>query len=87
LESLENLINSSPFKKGYIIEKTGMSSPTFYRKLKNHSFTPDEVMEIAVLLNPKEALLEEMKEAEKDYEQNRIMNHEDVMNSLRKEFS
>ncbi len=50
LEKVNLLIKSSPYKKNYIIKKTGMSSPTFYRKLKNNSFTPDELLKIIKLI-------------------------------------
>ncbi len=33
LNSLAELIDKSPLKKGFIIEKTGITAPTFYRKI------------------------------------------------------
>lgn len=87
LAGLEEQINKSPYKKGYIIDKIGMSSPTFYRKLKSLSFTPDELMGIAVLLNPKEALLDEIRMAEKQYDEGKVADHSEIMDKLRKEFN
>ncbi|MGB0788011.1 MAG: hypothetical protein ACPGQR_00585 [Marinirhabdus sp.] len=63
LASLPQLIDGSPIKKGYIIKKTGVSSPTFYRKLKHLTFTPDEVLSIVRLIIPEEAYLHDLKES------------------------
>lgn len=63
LNELGTLIENSPYKKGYIIEKVGISAPTFYRKLKSQTFTPDETLEIARLLTPEEAYLYDLKES------------------------
>lgn len=56
VENIESLIDKSTYKRNYIIEKVGISSPTFYRKLKSHSFTPDEMLSIAKILSPEENL-------------------------------
>lgn len=62
LENLPELIEKSPFKKGYIINKVGISAPTFYRKLKSGSFTADETLKILRLINPEEAYLNDLKQ-------------------------
>ncbi len=90
LASMEDLINESPLKKNYIIEQAGLTAPTFYRKLKNLSFTPDEVLCIIKLLRPKEAALMELKEGLKrsddDYKNGRVHEHQDIIDEIRKEF-
>ena len=63
LSSLGELIDKSPYKKGYIIEKIGITAPTFYRKLKSLSFTPDEALSIIRLITPEEAYLHDLKES------------------------
>lgn len=48
LNSLETLIENSPFKLNFIIEKMEMTRSTFYHKRKHNTFT---VHEIKKLLN------------------------------------
>lgn len=86
LLNLNSLIEQSPFKKGYIIEKTGISAPTFYRKLKNHSFTPDEAMNIAKIISPEETYLYELKQslnrAEEDIKEGRLFTRDEVIKEV-----
>lgn len=86
LRSIKELMDNSPYKKRYIIEKTGMSAATFYRKLKNLTFTADEVLKIAKLLRPEEAVLIALQESEKDRGSGRMISHEQVMGQLRKKY-
>lgn len=87
LNSIEDLMDKSPFKKAYIIEKAGIPSPTFYRKLKTQSFTPDEVLSIAKILSPEEnfrlELKAEIEQAKREYEEGNFMTHEDMLLELK----
>lgn len=87
LISLNDIIDNSPFKKGYIIKKTGITSPTFYRKLKDLTFTVDEVLKILKVIRPEEVALLELKESlergRADYKAGRVIDHEDVMQEIR----
>ena len=53
-EELAERIAQSPYKKDYIIQQTNNSPATFYRKLKNRSFSPDELLSLAKILVPEE---------------------------------
>ena len=53
-EELAEKIAQSPYKKEYIIRQTNNSAATFYRKLKNKSFSPDELLGLAKILVPEE---------------------------------
>ena len=53
-EELAERIAQSPYKKEYIIQQTNNSPATFYRKLKNRSFSPDELLSLAKILVPEE---------------------------------
>ena len=53
-ESLAERIAKSEYKKEYIVKQSGNSSATFYRKLKNNLFTPDELLKLAKILVPEE---------------------------------
>ena len=50
LEDLPHLIKRSKYKQSYIIEYSGVKQATFYRKLKEGSFTPEELFKICTLL-------------------------------------
>lgn len=90
VSNIEELMNKSPFKKNYIIEQVGIPSPTFYRKLKTQTFTPDEMLSIAKVLSPEEVYIMELKselaESEMDYKEGRIYKHEDVLRELKIKF-
>lgn len=85
--NLENLMNNSPFKKNYIIEKVGIPSPTFYRKLKTQTFTPDEMLSIAKVLSPEEnfklELIAEIEQGKLDFENGDYITHEEMLEELR----
>jgi len=87
LNSLKGLIDNSPYKKGYIIAQTGISAPTFYRKLKTHSFTPEEALAIARIISPEDAYLHDLKESIKkgkeDYKNNNTHNREEIINEIK----
>ncbi|WP_018674533.1 hypothetical protein [Riemerella columbina] len=86
LDGIEGLLDKSPFKKTYIIEQVGIPAPTFYRKLKSLTFTPDEVLKILTLLKPQEALLYEIEKAEADYKNGRVQEHREYMKDLREKY-
>lgn len=88
VDNIESLMDKSPYKKNYIIEKVGIPSPTFYRKLKTQSFTPDEVLSIAKILSPEEdfkiRLKAEIENAKREYEEGNFMTHEEMLLELKK---
>lgn len=87
VNGIEDLINKSPFKKNYIIEKIGIPSPTFYRKLKTQTFTPDEVLSIAKILSPEENFMLELKadieQGKMDLENGDFITHEQMLAELK----
>lgn len=87
LKGVEGMLNESPLKKNYIIKQVGMSAPTFYRKLKSLSFTADEMLKIVTVINPKEALLLELNNAENDYQNGKVKEHKEVMTYLRNKYT
>ena len=88
VNNIEDLINKSPLKKGYIIEKIGIPSPTFYRKLKSRTFTPDEVLSIAKILSPEEyfrlELLADIEQAKQEYREGNFITHEEMLLELKR---
>lgn len=83
---IEGLLNNSAYKKNYIISQTGLAPATFYRKLSAQSFTPDEMLALAKILSPREALLLEIEQSEKDIENGNYREHSVVSEELRKKF-
>lgn len=54
LDRLPVLLEETHFKSKYIIEELGITKPTFYRKLKNGSWTPNEVIQLAKYIEPEQ---------------------------------
>lgn len=88
VDNIEDLMDKSPYKKNYIIEKVGIPSPTFYRKLKSRTFTADEVLSIAKILSPEEnfrlQLKAEIENAKREYDEGNFMTHEQMLLELKR---
>ena len=72
-------MKNSPFKLKYIIEKSGISEPTFFRKMKEKKFNPEELLKIAEIIDPETSLLQTLEEAEKDFDNGTYFSHDDVI--------
>lgn len=77
--SIDEILKNSPFKLKYIIEKSGISEPTFFRKMKEKKFNPEELLKIAEIIDPETSLLQTLEEAEKDFDNGTYFSHDDVM--------
>ncbi|MBO6185817.1 MAG: hypothetical protein J6O88_14205 [Chryseobacterium sp.] len=70
--NIDEILKNSPFKMSYIIEKSGIKKPTFFKKLKEKRFTPEELLIISKTIEPqlknetKEEILESLKRAEEE---------------------
>lgn len=53
-DNIGNHIEESNFKTKYFIERLELSKPTFYRKVRESTFTVKELNKIAELLYPQE---------------------------------
>jgi hypothetical protein len=85
---LENLIKNSHYKKRNIIELCGFNVQTFNKKLKNKSFTPNELLRLAKYLTPEEFykynLDAELISAENDINNNNVISKDIFLSDLRK---
>lgn len=85
--SIDEILKNSPFKIKYIIEKTGISEPTFFRKMKEKKFLPEELLKIAEVIEPeinsKEDILKAIQEGLEDVKNGRIQEHSQVMNEAK----
>ncbi len=77
--SIDEILRNSPFKLKYIIEKSGISEPTFFRKMKEKKFNPEELLKIAEIIDPETSLLQTLEDAEKDFDNGIYLSHDDVM--------
>lgn len=89
INSLSDLIETSPFKTKYIIEKMGMTQSTFYKKLREKKFAPEEVLTLSQFieasdeLDYKDEIIQSMEQARRG----EIMHHNDVMEKAYSRFS
>ncbi len=85
--SIDEILKNSPFKMKYIIEKSGISEPTFFRKMKEKKFLPEELLKIAEIIEPekisKDDILEAIQEGLEDVKNGRITEHSVVMEEVK----
>ncbi|WP_144282912.1 hypothetical protein [Chryseobacterium echinoideorum] len=87
--NIEEILKKSPFKMSYIIEKSGIKKPTFFKKLKEKRFTPEELLIISKTIEPiwknetKEEILESLKKSEEDFQNGRVHDYKEVMEMTR----
>lgn len=89
-KALSDEIRNSPFRVDYIVKKIGMSSRTFYRKLRLNTFTPEEIIEILFIIKPKEAHEYQfeisLKESLEDVKHGRVIDHEEMKKRIMKKY-
>ncbi|MDO3424695.1 hypothetical protein QWT87_07305 [Chryseobacterium sp. APV1] len=85
--SIDEILKNSPFKMKYIIEKSGISEPTFFRKMKEKKFLPEELLKIAEIIEPEKIshddILNAIQEGLDDVKNGRITEHMVVMNEAK----
>ena len=84
--TLPERIQNSDYKTQYFTKLLGLKQPTYYRKLKDNSFTIEEIELLTKALYSKETLLMELESAEQDYENGNVIEHSELNKQLRKEF-
>lgn len=89
--NIDEIIKNSPFKMSYIIEKSGIKKPTFFKKLKEKRFTPEELLVISKTIEvkewrneTKEEILESLKKTEEDFKNGKGIPGEIVLEDMRK---
>ena len=83
--NIDQILKNSPVKLSFIIEKSGIKKPTFFKKLKEKRFTPEELLSIGKIIEPKiwqnetkEEILESLKRSEVDIKNGRTNTIEDL---------
>ena len=89
--NIDVILKNSPVKLSFIIEKSGIKKPTFFKKLKEKRFTPEELLNIAQHVNPKtwrnetkEEILESLQRSQKQFDEGRGLNDKVVLEEMRK---
>lgn len=89
--NIDEILKNSPFKMSYIIEKSGIKKPTFFKKLKEKRFTPEELLIISKTIEPrqwrnetKEEILESLKKSEEDFKNGKGIPGEIVLENMKK---
>jgi hypothetical protein len=89
--NIDIILKNSPVKLSFIIEKSGIKKPTFFKKLKEKRFTPEELLTIAKNVEPKvwrnetkEEILESIKRSEEDFKNGRVHSYEEVKERSKK---
>lgn len=84
--SIDEILKNSPFKLKFIIEKSGISEPSFFRKMREKKFSPEELLKIAEVIAPEEALLKSLQESEVDFDNENYYFHQDVLQISKNRF-
>ena len=89
--NIDEILKNSPFKMSYIIEKSGIKKPTFFKKLKEKRFTPEELLVISKTIEVKEwrnetkdEILESFVRAEEDFKSGRVYTYDQVKERSKK---
>ena len=83
--SLPSRIKESSFKPSKLIEKTGISKATFYKKLKTNSFSIDEVEKISKVLFVEALIDAGIRKGEQDIAAGRVYEGKAALEKLRKQ--
>ena len=89
--NIDEILKNSPFKMSYIIEKSGIKKPTFFKKLKEKRFTPEELLVISKTIEVRrsrneteEEILESLKQTEEDFKNGKGVSGEVVLENMKK---
>ncbi|WP_326984119.1 hypothetical protein VUJ46_06115 [Chryseobacterium sp. MYb264] len=90
-DNMDEILKNSPFKMSYIIEKSGIKTPTFFKKLKEKRFTAEELLVISKTIEPKqwrnetkEEILASLKQSEEDFKNGKGIPGEVVLANMKK---
>lgn len=87
VDNLKNHIKDSKYKTTFFLEELGIPKASFYRKLRENTFSIEEVQKITKMLFPKEAYKQELLEAidlgRSDIENGRLISSADMRSAMR----
>ncbi len=83
VNNLPEKIKKSTFKISGIIAKSGISKASFYKKMKNNTFSLEEVERISRLLYIEEEIQKEIQKGLEDIKHGRVMTLEESFKELK----
>ena len=90
LKTIPELIAKTDYKATFFIKLLGLKRPTYYRKLRDNTFTIHEVELLTKALFPKETYLREIKadlvKSRQDIKEGRVMEHNEAMKAIRRDY-
>lgn len=91
LNNIDQKLKSSPYKINYIIEKLGYKENTFFKKLKDKRFSPEELLKISEIILPEEYKEYEIKkmieEGLDDIEQGRVFDLKEIIKQKKEKYA
>ena len=90
IQDLPQIIGNSHYKSEFLAEKLELKLPTFYRKLRENTFTVEEIKTLTELLYPKEAMFlkikEDLRQADEDFRAGKFRSSDDVIRDLERKY-
>lgn len=93
-ESIPEELKKSPFRMEHVVKESGINISTFYRKLRNNTFNPDEVLKIFTIIKPEETDIYKfellLKESLQDVKEGKVIDHKEMkkyINEMNKSLS
>lgn len=93
LSKVDELVENSPFKLSYIIEKMQMTRTTFYNKRKQASFNTDELKKLFSIIDEDPAVKQEkeiitnlLRESQAQYEKGEFRPFKDIIRESLKKY-
>jgi hypothetical protein len=88
--NIKDYIDNSNYKTKFFIELLDLSNATFYRKIKEHSFTISEIVKLTEVLFPKEfydyQLTESIRKGREDYKNGKVTDASQLIEALKEKF-
>jgi len=85
--SIKHYMDNSDYKTKFFIKKLELSEPTFYRKLKNKTFTIPEIVTLSQFLFPEEyfkyKLQREIQKSRQEVKEGKISNAKQFLKETR----
>ncbi len=87
IDTLKEYIKQSKYKTSFFIDELEIPKASFYRKLREKTFTVEEVEKLTIILFPKEAykeeLLQSIEQGRKDIKNGQLISSEDMHKAMR----
>lgn len=87
IERVPAMLEQTQYKSKYIIEELGITKPTFYRKLRSGTWTPEEVIMLTRFIEPEEYYRYQFEQealiAEEDLEKGDLISNDKALQTIK----